>query len=82
MDQFDEATKKELSAFIETEQAQARVHSSIHSFTSICWDKCVTSTPSTSFSRSERSCLANCVDRFLDSSLHLVKLVESRRQNP
>lgn len=33
--------KKELATFIENEQAQARVHQSIHSLTSMCWDKCV-----------------------------------------
>ncbi|KAI0702492.1 Tim10/DDP family zinc finger protein, partial [Cytidiella melzeri] len=74
------AEQKEIGTFIENEQAQARVHSSIHSFTGICWDKCVTSTPSTSFSRAESTCLANCVDRFLDSSLFMVKQIENRRQ--
>ncbi|KAJ7275311.1 hypothetical protein B0H12DRAFT_980249, partial [Mycena haematopus] len=74
---FDEATQKELSAFLEKQQAEARLHASIHNFTGICWDKrvvleltrCVTGTPSTRFSRSEESCLSNCVERFLDTSL-------------
>jgi Tim10/DDP family zinc finger len=33
--------QKELQAFLEREQAQARVQQSIHTFTSMCWDKCV-----------------------------------------
>ncbi|KAK7694490.1 hypothetical protein QCA50_001676 [Cerrena zonata] len=77
---FDESTRKELETFMDNERAQARVHSSIHQMTSMCWDKCVTGTPSTSFSRSESSCLANCVDRFLDTSLFLVNQVERQRQ--
>ncbi|TCD67013.1 Mitochondrial import inner membrane translocase subunit tim8 [Steccherinum ochraceum] len=78
--QFDDATKKELSAFVENEQAQQRLNSSIHTFTDMCWDKCVTGLPSTSFSRSETSCLSNCVNRFLDSSLFLVKKIEDQRE--
>ncbi|CCM00887.1 uncharacterized protein FIBRA_02933 [Fibroporia radiculosa] len=76
---FDESTQKELAKFVETEQAQARLHSTIHMMTGMCWDKCVTGTPSTRFSRSEESCLANCVDRFLDTSLFMVKKIEEQR---
>jgi import inner membrane translocase subunit TIM8 len=95
--------QKDLSQFIEQEQAQARVQESIHKMTSVCWDKyvssffhsptnnsltesekqktrrCVTGTPSTRFSRSEESCLSYCVDRFLDSSLKLVQLIQEQR---
>lgn len=79
-EKFDEATQKELASFLEKEQAQARLHTSIHTFTSLCWDKCITGTPSTRFSRSEESCLANCVERFLDTSLFMVKKIEEQRE--
>ena len=77
---------------------QAKVQSSVHQLTGICWKKCVvrpassnhdrlslqsrcvTGTPGKNFSSSEQSCLANCVDRFLDSSLFLVKEIEQKRQ--
>lgn len=78
-DQFDEATRKELQTFVENEQAQQRLNASIHNFTSMCWDKCVTGTPGNSFSRSESSCLANCVERFLDTSLFMVNRIEQQR---
>ncbi|TFY64205.1 hypothetical protein EVG20_g6024 [Dentipellis fragilis] len=81
MDNFDEATQNELRTFIDREQAQARIAQSIHTMTSRCWDKCVTGTPSTRFSRGEESCLANCVDRFLDTSLYLVKQLEAQRHS-
>jgi mitochondrial import inner membrane translocase subunit TIM8 len=92
--------QKELQTFLEREQAQARVQQSIHTFTSMCWDKCVlltscpfpiltfalfflarciTGTPSTRFSRGEETCLVNCVERFLDTSLFIVKKIESQR---
>ncbi|KAF9068014.1 Tim10/DDP family zinc finger-domain-containing protein [Rhodocollybia butyracea] len=76
---FDEATQKELATFLEKEQTQAKIHSTIHNFTTMCWDKCITGTPSTRFSRSEESCLNNCVNRFLDSSIFLVKQIQERR---
>lgn len=41
--------------------------------------RCVTGTPSTRFSRSEESCLSHCVDRFLDTSLKLVHLLQEQR---
>ncbi|EDR15070.1 uncharacterized protein LACBIDRAFT_170754 [Laccaria bicolor S238N-H82] len=76
---FDQVTQKELTSFIEREQAQAKLHASIQRFTDLCWDKCMSSKPSTSLSRAEESCLVNCVERFLDSSLHMVKELENKR---
>ncbi|PAV22773.1 mitochondrial import inner membrane translocase subunit tim8 [Pyrrhoderma noxium] len=76
---FDEATQKELAAFIEKEQAGARVQSAVHNFTSLCWDKCITGTPSTRFGRGEETCLVNCVERFLDTSVFYIKQLESKR---
>jgi len=76
---FDDASKKELEQFIQREQAGARIQASIHQHTSMCWDKCITGTPSTRFSRGEESCLANCVERFLDTSLFMVKQLENQR---
>ncbi|KAL0950933.1 hypothetical protein HGRIS_007689 [Hohenbuehelia grisea] len=78
-DKFDDATQKELQSFLEKEQAQARLHATIFNLTSVCWDKCITGTPSTRFSRGEESCLANCVERFLDTSLFMVQKIEEQR---
>ncbi|KAI5116743.1 hypothetical protein M0805_000437 [Coniferiporia weirii] len=79
-DKFDEATQKEIAAFIEREQAGARVQAAVHNFTSVCWDKCITGAPSTRFSRGEEACLSNCVERFLDSSIFLIKQLERQRE--
>ncbi|KAI0651693.1 Tim10/DDP family zinc finger-domain-containing protein [Trametes meyenii] len=75
---LDPTSRKELQQFIETEQAQNRVQTQVRDLTSMCWDKCVGSISSV-FSRGEYSCLANCVDRFLDTSIYLVKKVEDQR---
>ncbi|RPD63107.1 hypothetical protein L226DRAFT_564494 [Lentinus tigrinus ALCF2SS1-7] len=75
---LDSVSQKELQQFIETEQAHARVQSQVHNLTSLCWDKCVGSI-SSGFSGKEQSCLANCVDRFFDTSSFLVRKVEEKR---
>lgn len=36
--------------------------------------------PSTRFSRSEEGCLANCVERFMDTSLFMVNKIEGKRE--
>ncbi|PWN90066.1 putative TIM8-translocase of the mitochondrial inner membrane [Acaromyces ingoldii] len=74
-----ESDQKELQSFLDAEQAKARVQSSIHNFTDMCWDKCVTSSIGSRFGRGEEACLANCVERFLDSSLYIVKRLEEQR---
>lgn len=68
---LSETDQKELQGFLETEQAKARVQSSVHQFTDMCWDKCVTSIGSRL--GKEATCLSNCVERFLDSSLYIVR---------
>ncbi|KAH9857932.1 Tim10/DDP family zinc finger-domain-containing protein [Lenzites betulinus] len=75
---LDASSRKELESFIETQQAQTRVQTQVNTLAEMCWDKCVGSI-SSGFSRGERSCLENCVDRFLDTSLYLVKRIEDER---
>ena len=47
--------------------------------TSFMATRCITGSPSTRFSRSEESCLVNCVERFLDTSLLLVRKIDQGR---
>lgn len=52
-------------------------YSVVYSF--FLYGRCITGTPGNSFSRSESSCLANCVERFLDTSLFMVNRIEQQR---
>ncbi|KAI6134017.1 Tim10/DDP family zinc finger-domain-containing protein [Pisolithus croceorrhizus] len=72
--------QKELATFLEREQAHARVNDSIRNLTGMCWDKCITSTPGSRFARGEESCLSNCVERFLDTSIFIVTQVQRQQQ--
>ncbi|RIB26639.1 Tim10/DDP family zinc finger-domain-containing protein [Gigaspora rosea] len=75
---FDEASQKELAKFLEGENAKMRLQQSIHTFTDLCWDKCITKV-SNKIDRGEETCLVNCVERFLDTSLFIVKRLEEIR---
>ncbi|RKP28096.1 Tim10/DDP family zinc finger-domain-containing protein [Syncephalis pseudoplumigaleata] len=76
---FSPEDRKELAIFLETEQSKARLQSSIHTFTDMCWDRCITGKIGTKLSSGEESCLTNCVERFLDTSILIVKQLESKR---
>ncbi|KIY65511.1 hypothetical protein CYLTODRAFT_456240 [Cylindrobasidium torrendii FP15055 ss-10] len=80
MDQFDPATQRELDAFLRREQAAAKVQSTIHTLSGLCWDKCIKSTPSNKFSSSEASCLTNCVDRWMDTSKFLIQNLQEKQK--
>ncbi|GMK55797.1 hypothetical protein CspeluHIS016_0208530 [Cutaneotrichosporon spelunceum] len=79
--QFDAATQAELQEFIETERAKAKMQASIHELTDRCWNTCVTGSIGSKFTKSEASCLENCVDRFLDTSLYIVGQIEQQKQH-
>ncbi|KAI8320341.1 hypothetical protein GQ54DRAFT_221886 [Martensiomyces pterosporus] len=73
---FDEATQKELAAFVEQESAKAQMQSTIHEFTGRCWDTCISSAKSNQLDSRESSCLENCVGRFIDASVFIVKRLQ------
>ncbi|XP_050067681.1 mitochondrial import inner membrane translocase subunit Tim8 [Anopheles maculipalpis] len=58
----------ELQDFLMAENERARLSAQIHEFTDICWDKCVEK-PSNKLDSRTETCLANCVNRFVDTSL-------------
>ncbi|KAH6901970.1 Tim10/DDP family zinc finger-domain-containing protein [Coprinopsis sp. MPI-PUGE-AT-0042] len=76
---FDAATQKELTEFVSNELAKRKYQESVQKFTGMCWDKCITSVTSSQLGRNEESCLANCVDRFLDASMYIVSQVQEKR---
>ncbi|KAH8409240.1 hypothetical protein KR009_011209 [Drosophila setifemur] len=59
---------KELQEFLMIEKQKAQFNAEIHEFNEICWEKCV-GKPSTKLDHATETCLSNCVDRFIDTSL-------------
>ncbi|CEQ40601.1 SPOSA6832_02261, partial [Sporobolomyces salmonicolor] len=72
LDAFDEQTRRELATFLEQEQVKAQLQTQIHTFTERCFDKPV-------LHLSLRPTPSNCVDAYMNSSLLIVKYLESRR---
>ncbi|KAF7729544.1 Mitochondrial import inner membrane translocase subunit tim8 [Apophysomyces ossiformis] len=77
---FTESERRELSQFFESENAKARIQETVHRLTDMCWDKCIFKV-SNKMDRSDEACLSNCVERFLDSSIFIVKRLESLRNS-
>ncbi|KAL7645028.1 UNVERIFIED_CONTAM: hypothetical protein RMT77_003398 [Armadillidium vulgare] len=60
----------ELQQFIAKEQQKAQLQAMIHRMNEMCWDTCV-GTPESKLNSRTETCIANCVERFIDSSLFI-----------
>ncbi|KAL7981617.1 mitochondrial import inner membrane translocase subunit Tim8 B [Vipera latastei] len=63
-----EAEVAELQRLVAAEEQRARLTAQVHTFMEVCWEKCVDKPGSKLDSRTE-TCLANCVNRFIDTTL-------------
>eukprot|EP00121_Abeoforma_whisleri_P014919 Awhi_evm1s13758 len=79
LDDIDDATKQQLKEFMEIEQAKDQMHTACLSMTDKCWTKCI-DTPGSQLSSKETSCLKNCVERFLDTTVLCYRLEEMKHQ--
>lgn len=69
----------QLQHFIEVETQKQRFQTLVHGLTDQCWDICVEK-PSSRLDSKTESCLANCVDRFIDTSNFVVNRLEKTNQ--
>ena len=53
---------------VAVEQQKLQFMNQVHKLNEVCWDLCV-GNPSSSLSGREETCLTNCVDRFIDTTL-------------
>ncbi|KAK4455810.1 putative mitochondrial import inner membrane translocase [Podospora aff. communis PSN243] len=76
-----DSDKQELKDFIDKENKRTKFQAQSHNLTDMCWKKCfATSTiKSGALDKSEETCLANCVGRFLDLNVATLKHVQSMR---
>lgn len=61
----------QLASFIEQENQKQRFQAVVHTLTEQCWDLCTPGISSRLDGKSE-TCLANCVERFIDSSNYII----------
>ncbi|KAI5804016.1 Tim10/DDP family zinc finger-domain-containing protein [Peziza echinospora] len=78
---LDDASKRELQNFIRNEESKAKIQTAVHSLTDLCWKKCITKPTITAgtLDKSEETCMQNCVDRFLDFQVAVLKNLEGMR---
>ncbi|KAE9374494.1 hypothetical protein N431DRAFT_464737 [Stipitochalara longipes BDJ] len=80
LSKLSENEKIELQQFIINESQKARIQQSVHSLTDICWKKCVTGTiRSGKLDKNEETCAQNCVDRFLDANMTVIRHLDNMR---
>ncbi|XP_068564907.1 mitochondrial import inner membrane translocase subunit Tim8 B [Cebidichthys violaceus] len=64
----EKAEATELQRMIAIEQQKAQFQAQVHTFTDVCWDKCVDS-PGSKLDHRTETCLVSCVERFIDTTL-------------
>ncbi|KAI5246493.1 hypothetical protein E4T42_02271 [Aureobasidium subglaciale] len=80
LSKMSDAEKQDLQQFVVNESQKARIQQSIHSLTDTCFRKCITGKISSGkLDRSEEPCMQNCVDRFMDANLVVIKNLEQMR---
>ncbi|KAJ4353837.1 Mitochondrial import inner membrane translocase subunit tim8 [Didymosphaeria variabile] len=73
--------KQELQQFVVNESQKARIQSSIHSLTDTCFKKCIPAggVKNGKLDKYEEPCVRQCVDRFLDANLVVLRELERLR---
>jgi len=61
---------KDMQDFLMVEQQKAQFQMQVHKLTEMCWDKCMDK-PSNRIDGRTETCLTNCVERFIDTSLSI-----------
>ncbi|CAB4062523.1 TIM8 [Lepeophtheirus salmonis] len=67
MEDFGDSSM-DIQTFVQTEQQRQQIMEQVHKLNDVCWKMCVTSVSSSLGSRTE-SCLTNCTERFVDTTL-------------
>ncbi|XP_049394437.1 mitochondrial import inner membrane translocase subunit TIM8-like [Solanum stenotomum] len=67
----------ELQQLLNQEKERAMVNEVVAKLTSSCWDKCMTGTPGSKFSSSEYNCLSHCAQRYMETTMLIMKRVQS-----
>lgn len=56
----------ELRRFLEMESQKAKFQANVHTFTDLCWEKCMPDRMSGRMDAKVEQCIGNCVERFID----------------
>ncbi|KAL1984779.1 hypothetical protein VTN96DRAFT_8720 [Rasamsonia emersonii] len=71
--------RQELNQFLTNEAQRTNIQQAVHHLSDICWKKCITTIKSGQLDRTEETCAQNCVERWMDANLAILKHLESLR---
>ena len=70
----------EMQRFIEIETQKARFQANVHTFTDMCWEKCMDKAISSRLDSKAEQCFTNCVGRFMDTTNFIVSKLENMKK--
>ncbi|KAF7514291.1 hypothetical protein GJ744_000061 [Endocarpon pusillum] len=72
--------QRELQQFVQNESQKNQIQSTVHDLTERCFKRCITGSLSAGkLTSKEEVCMQNCVERFMDTSLAVLKHLETLR---
>ncbi|PKY05361.1 hypothetical protein P168DRAFT_249885 [Aspergillus campestris IBT 28561] len=79
---LSDADKKELNQFLTSAAQKSQIQQTVHHLSDVCWKKCVSGKISSGrLDSSEETCATNCVERWMDTNLSVLKHLEQLRGN-
>ncbi|KAJ5081394.1 mitochondrial import inner membrane translocase subunit Tim8 [Penicillium alfredii] len=79
---LSDADKKELNQVLTNEAQKSTIQQTVHHLNDVCWKKCVAGKgkiTAGSLDRTEEACAQNCVERWMDTNLSILKNLDSMR---
>ncbi|KAJ5888894.1 hypothetical protein N7495_008935 [Penicillium taxi] len=77
---LNESDKQDLNKILANETQKATIQQVVHQLNDVCWKKCITSKITfNGLDRTEEACAQNCVDRWMDTQLNILKHLENLR---
>lgn len=80
LQQLDEGSRQDVANYIQQETSKAKIQNSVTNFTDMCFKKCVTSITDDNLNSTEQACIGNCLNRFLDTNIKIVQLLQSMQK--
>ncbi|KAJ5953427.1 hypothetical protein N7454_000323 [Penicillium verhagenii] len=77
---LNEADKKELAQFLNNEAQKATIQQTVHQLSDVCFKKCISTHNANALSKTEEACAQNCVGRWMDTQIGVLKQLEAMRQ--
>ncbi|KAL4789528.1 Tim10/DDP family zinc finger-domain-containing protein [Aspergillus venezuelensis] len=82
LNKLSEADRQELTQLLQSESQKAAIQSNVHHIADTCWKKCITSKISSGrLDKNEEACAANCVDRWMDTNISVLKHLETLQRH-